>query len=152
MSAYGIYSVLATDDVLTDLVQVYRYSDLPAEGINREDFPQAYTSIGILRPMVVVKGRGSIPTRDVHDAGDQYTTTRQVVELWMYNDRAAGWATLHLAADRIYALLHDRQVANSFQVLLVNEIDDERDPDIGDACMLKREYQVIGFKRPNEEV
>lgn len=143
-----IYDVLAADDDLTDIVKVFRHKEVPVSGIDRDTFPEVYDSNGLMLPFIVVKGRGNIPNRDLVSVEEQYSSTRQVVELWFHDDRDAGWDTLDEAANRCYALLHDQQVTDSFNVRLVNEIDEERDPELGNACLARRDYEVIGFKVP----
>lgn len=144
--AGAIYTVLAADATLTALVQVFQHRAVPATSIDRETYPESYDANGLLLPRLVVKGRGTIPDGRIEDMDSQYASVRQVVELWFHADRDAGWDTLEAAADRCYALLQYRKVAGSFQVKLVNEIDEERDPDMGDACLARRDYEVIGFK------
>jgi len=143
-----VFDLLSVDTDLIALVKVFAHRDVPNSGIDRETFPAAYDENGFMLPFLVVRGRGDIPTNDVVDAEDQYVSVRSVVELWFHADRDAGWDILEEAADRCYVLLQYQQIAGSFNCRLVNEIDEERQPDLGDACFARRDYEVIGFKAP----
>lgn len=146
MSSYPelIYNRLAADDALTNIVQVFNSGDVPVEGINRDNFPQAYDLNALLTPILIVKGRGNIPTSGLR--AYKTTSTRQIVELWLYDDRDEGWDAIEQAAELCYGLLQDERVTGTFQMRLFNEIDNERDVDMGNACMLRRDYEVIGYK------
>lgn len=144
--ANTIYNLLIADDDLTDLVQVFNHSDIPAEGVSRDTFPQAFDTNGILAPYIVVKGRGNIPNRQIVEVTEKISSTRQIVEVWIYDDRDEGWDTIHQAANICYGLLHDEQIEGSFNCTLFNEIDEERDPDQGGACFARQDYAVIGLR------
>ena len=144
--AEAVYDVLNADPTLVAILTggVYLYRDLGPEGINREDTPDAFNSAGLMLPLVIVKGRGNIPTSFLRDEGAQYASTRQVIECWLYDDREAGWDTLKSAAQQIYALLHDRQVAGSFGMQWVNQVDEFREESMSWACSTREDYAVIG--------
>lgn len=144
-----IHTRLSADSTLTTLLTggVKLYRDLPAEGISRQSMPSAYTSAGILKPIGVVRGRAIVPTNTLRDRDAQYVSTRQIVEIWLYTDRAAGYDTLYSAAERIFALLQDRPTTGTFGLALVNAINDEREPAMQQSCMLRRDYEIIGRKK-----
>lgn len=147
--AQAVYDRLEADATLLTLLsgRIYLYHDLPSKGISRATMPNVYSGYqgsGPLLPLCVVKGRGLIPQPALRDYTTQYTSAAQVIELYFYNDQAAGWDTLKTAADRAYALLHERPLPDSFQCVLVNAVEDMRDPEMENACLLRRDYQITG--------
>lgn len=145
----AIHARLNSDSTLTTLLTggVKLYRDLPTAGISRQSMANAYGADGRLKPIAVVRGRAVVPTNTLRDADGQYTSTRQIVEIWFYDDPAAGYDTLYSAAERAYFLLQDRPVTDTFNVSLVNEINDEREPAMQQSCMLRRDYEIIGRKK-----
>lgn len=147
--AAAVYDLLAASDELTAIVTVLSYREIPGGALNRKTVPEAYHENGLLKPNVVVKGRGNIPDGAVRDTEEQTVSTRQVIELWFHDDRDAGYDTILEAADICYDLLEEQRVPGSFNIRLVNEIDEERLPDLGDACFARRDYLVVGLKAPS---
>lgn len=144
--ADAIYTILSEDDTLLDTLTggVYLKKNLTPEGIDREETEDAYDDDGLLLPIAIVKARGNIPTFELRDEAEQLTSTEQVVEVWFHNDRDAGWGALETAADRVYALLHDKQIPGGFRATLVNEVTDFRDPEMDNACTQRLDFQVTG--------
>lgn len=127
---------------------IYDGRDVPDEGINREDYPDAYDSNGLLQPVAVVRGRRVIPDNGFRVPKAQYVAVSQVVEILFYDDKSAGWDTIETAAQMVYELLQDQQVNNAYNCTLVNVIEEERAPELGGACFMKLEFQVTGRKQP----
>jgi hypothetical protein len=149
MSAVDLIQArLSADATLTSALTggVLLYRSLPAE-VNPTTLPGIFNGVR-LKPFAVVKGRvlTELPG-GLRDIG--YMNTRQVVEIYLYDDKSQNWSTLYAAADRIYALLQDTPVNGVFQVQLSNEVNDEREqlmPALRGAVMLRRDYEVIGRK------
>lgn len=146
----SVYDLLNADAPLLALLTggLYLGRDVPEEGINREDYPAAYDSNGMLQPIAVVRGRRVIPDTSFRVPEAQYVAVSQVVEIWFYDDKDAGWDTLDSAAQVVYELLQDQQIAEAYNCLLVNTIEEERDPDLGGACMTRLDFSIAGRKQP----
>lgn len=143
----AVHTVLSADSTLLSLLTggVFNYDSLPADGISRTAYSSAYNATtGLLKPIVVVKGRGVTPEGSLRDANGQYISVRQVVELWFYADRDAGYTTIKSAADRAYALLQDKGLTAAFNCRLVNSLDSLRASEMQDAVSIRRDYEVIG--------
>lgn len=141
-----VYNRLIIDAPLISALTggIYLYSSLPVEGISRKDTPSAYDSTTLkMKPMLVVKGRALVPTSSLKDPETQYTSARQIIEIYLYDDPFNGWSALFGAADRVYELLQDRPSGMS-SLTLVNVIDFERNSALNNCCMLRRDYEVIG--------
>jgi hypothetical protein len=147
-----IHTRLAADATLVAIMTggIVLYSTLKGKGVSRTTLPSAYTQVAgkptTLKPLLVVKGRAVTPTNTLRDHSEQYVSTRQVVELWLYNDSGAGWTALANGAARAYTLLQDRPVTGSFSISLTSEILDEREPTMDEACFIRNDYEVIGRK------
>lgn len=127
---------------------LYYAADIPAAGINRETLPAAYNSSnGRLKPICVVRGRDVISLRFLRDATGQYTSTRQMIELWFYQDGGLGWDALVTPRDRAYVLLQEIPVSGTFHLVLDDRTDEDagmRAPEIANACFLRDVYEAIG--------
>lgn len=93
---------------------VYVYGALPPEGITRETVPAAFDADGYLKPLAVVKMRMLVADGEVEDLLDQDASTRQVVELWLYQDRL--YDKIDLALPLLKALFHGYKFTDSFPV------------------------------------
>ena len=123
---------------------LYAYEGLSGEGITRKTLAGAY-STGFLAPCGVVKGRALIPFGGVRDQESQYTSVRQVIEIWLYADAGAGLTTLTSAANRIYKVLEGQTVTNSHPLRwLSQESFVERELQQARAILI--EFEVIGYR------
>jgi hypothetical protein len=142
-----VYDRLAADETLTDILTggVYFADDLPGEGITKKTYPDVWNGVR-LKPFAVVKGRGVIPTFDVRDKEAQLTSTNQVIEIWLYNDRDAGYTTIKQARDQIYTLLHERPVTGTFALWFDQELKMPRADELGSAVTLRLDYMSVAYK------
>jgi hypothetical protein len=133
---------LAADVPLMALLTggIYNYEALKRNGIKGET---AAWNSGLMKPCCVVKPRPHVPFGDIKDAATQFSTSRQVIELWLYNDGDAGYTTLRSAQALIYASLHLRRVVGAFQLRFTGDLA-APDPLLNDAATLRLEYTVIG--------
>lgn len=148
--AQAVFDLLDADAPLAALLTggVYVGRDVPQEGINREDYPDAYGSNGLLQPIAVVRGRRVIPDNAVRVPQDKFVAVGQVVEIWFYDDKAAGWDTIDAAALLVYGLLQDEQISEAYNCTLVNRIVEERDPELGGACFVRLDFSIVGRMLP----
>lgn len=145
--ADDIRTLLAADGTLMGFLTggLYTFSQTGRMGINRDDTPDAFND-GVLKPCGVVKGRATVPFGDLADPANQFITVRQVVEVWIYDDGAAGYTAIRNALNRIYLLLHDKQMAGVYRMRFVNGIEDERASELNNACWERADYAVFGQK------
>lgn len=119
---------------------VYQSGLVGLEGITRETTPAAFSS-GYLRPCALVKQRGNVFTGEVEDYTDLSAAARQVVEVWLYEDR--GYTAIDAAAARIYALFQGYQFGGTFDIRLANVIDRQRDAgSLNGASLARLDWQV----------
>jgi len=120
---------------------VYTSSAVGPEGITRDTTPTAFDASGYLKPCALVRQRGSVPTGEVVDYNDRTTSARQIVEIWLYQDR--GYSAIDTALARLYVLFQGHQWSNSFETRLANVLDRQRDPGaLAGASMARQEWQV----------
>jgi hypothetical protein len=94
----------------------------------------------LLKKTIVVTGRDELPTDAIRDKAVQFTTARQIVEVWIYQDRDKGWP--FDVRDRVFTLLHEKPLPGTFGLVLVNNIK-VRAVELGGACLLRSDYEVI---------
>jgi hypothetical protein len=148
----SLYTVLNTDTDLIALLTggVYAVKDLPANEFNSKNCPDAWdAATGVMRPSIVLRGRASVPQWQIPDMAAQFVDIRQVIEMYLYDDRYAGWGTITDAADRIYELLQWKFISGAGMVSLINQFDDTRAPEYADACMVRVDYAVEAVKAPH---
>lgn len=111
------------------------------DGITREETAAAFDTDGYLKPTALVKQRANVPDGNVKDYGAQVTSTTQIVEIWLYQDR--GYDQLDLAAARLYVLFYGKLLAGSFELDLVNVIDRQYDRGaLKGASMIRQDWAV----------
>jgi hypothetical protein len=115
---------------------VYQSGVLGEDGITRASTPAAFSTY--LLPCCMVKQRGNVPDNHVRSYDPQATSAVQVIELWLYCDKDAGYAPLDAASDRLYTLFEGHRFTNSFEVQLSNTIDRQRDQGALKGASLKR--------------
>lgn len=129
---------------------VYTYSGAPPTGagrlgINRDSTPNAYDSTTrLLKPCALCKQRSTVPDGQVVDPVAQAQSTRTVVEVWLYSDGAS--AAPETAASLIVTLLHERYAGGS-RFVLMNRIDDFRDPEMERANVIRLDFEVAKVRR-----
>jgi hypothetical protein len=124
---------------------VYDYDEVGRLGLGRDVAPTAYGTNGIIKPCVVVKGRGPRPTGAVQDDVLQVSSTSEVVEIWLYQDE--GYTTIKTMEDRIYTLLHGKQVSGAFVCRWAGTaLADQRDDTLGNVSVEREDYQVIALR------
>lgn len=144
--ARDVYTRLNADSTLLAIATggVYQVETLPTEGISREALPGAFGSSGFLNPLVVVRGRDTVPTSALRDANTQYTTATQVVECWLYDDADAGYSALDSMGQRIYALLQETPVTGAFACTLDRVVNGGRAPEMTYALFQRWDFSFVG--------
>lgn len=105
---------MAADTTLMAILTggVYAAGDLGPEGLTRDTAPSAFDASGFLKPCAVVRERALVPDGWVHDQESQAASARQIVEVWLYQDR--GFDKIDSALARLYALFQGYRLGNAF--------------------------------------
>lgn len=144
----AVHTLLAADATLTTTLTggVLLYRSLGVGGLSRSSSPAAYTSAGVLKPTLVLKGRALLPFGGLQDMQLQYLSARQVIELWFYDHLT--WTTIRTARDRAYSLLHGTMLDTGGRLHWFNRLEDDRDPQMQGAAFLRDDYEVFGGLEP----
>ncbi len=124
---------------------IYANSSLDENGINRDTKPAAYDSNGYLKPVLVIKSREARVTNELVDVKEQYTTTRQPVELYFLADASAGYTTITSARAITRGLFMFKGVSGAYYARLINYLEYIRDDLLNNACLHKDVYEVSGY-------
>jgi hypothetical protein len=138
--AGGVYTLLTG--------KIYTYEETGMLGIDRQSTPNAYdTATPKLKPCAVVKQRDPIPDGGIRSDHAQKVSYRQVIEIWLYNDGAAGFATLRTVKARLFVVLHGKQIVGSTKLagFWIGGPDGLRDPNLDNACVVRADYVVRGL-------
>lgn len=137
-----ITALLTADATLTALLTggIHAFESLPRNGV--KELSAAWAN-GRMKPLAVVKGRSHVPFGGIKDTQTQFTTSRQIVEIWLYNDGDQKYTTLRSAQDRIFTLLHLKRIAGAYQIRYVSDLI-APDPVLNNAATIRLEYAVIG--------
>jgi hypothetical protein len=148
MSARGeIKTILEADGALlaTATGGIWDWDETGRLGISRETTPDAYTSAGVIQPCLLVKSRGRLPDGQAHDTSLQTASTREIVEIWFYQDE--GYDSIDTMKARVFALLQDRQVPGTFRCRWAgNPVQEQRDPAMGNISVEREDYQVTALR------
>lgn len=123
---------------------IYSSGEVGPEGITRDTTPGAFAG-GYLLPCALVRERSEIPDGVVRDLVEQRTSTSQIVEVWVYQDR--GFDQIDAALAMIYTLMQGYAFADSFPVewaLTVNRLRDEGA--LSGASVARQDWQVFTIR------
>jgi hypothetical protein len=140
-----IAAILNADATLLLLLTggVHTASTVGPLGINSASVAAAFDANGYLKPTALVRQRNKVPTGDVLDFDAQIESARQIVEVWLYADSGAGYATLDTAAARVRTLLMGETLTGSFELRLALWIDRQRDEGaLSGAALQRLDWQV----------
>lgn len=122
---------------------IYTFDDTGREGISTRTTPGAFAN-GLLKPCVVVKCRAQIYDGGPRDVG--LASYRAVVELWFYDDGDTGYTTIEAAQARAFVILDNYPIGtHSYVVRWLSNTIKDRDPELGNAAMLRTDYEVRGM-------
>lgn len=124
---------------------IWDYDETGRLGLSLETTPGAYTAAGIIKPAIVVKGRGARPQGQINDEAARTLSTREIVEIWFYQDE--GYDTIATMRNRVFTLLHEVRVEGTFRAqwagnILANMTDDE----MGNISVERDDYAVTALK------
>ncbi len=120
---------------------VWSFDETGRLGLSRTLTPAAFDSTGRIKPCVLLKVRSRGPFGGIADGGSQFVATREVLEVWLYED--TGYANIDIMRDRVFTLLHNVQLSGSFACLWEWDVRGARDTDL-DASVERSDYAVIG--------
>lgn len=88
---------------------IYDWDETGRMGIGRNNAATAaaFTS-GIIKPCLLLKLRTSVPFGGVADDSLKVVSTREMLEVWAYQD--SGYSTIKSMLDRVYALIQGERL------------------------------------------
>lgn len=124
---------------------VFKTETTGVEGIVRETAPTAFDANGYLKPCALVRQRALIPDGIVEDDIEQDTSVRQVVEIWLYEDR--GYTSIDAAASRLFVLFQGYQFADAFPAKLISQIERQRDMGaLNNASLGRLDFEIFSVR------
>lgn len=128
--------------LLTATGGVWSWDETGRMGLNRTNTPGAFTN-GIIKPCVLVKASTDLPVDGIADDPAQVVGMRERIECWFYADNS--FTAIDSMKDRVFVLLHGKQLAGTFVCRHAGDFGQFRDIDL-DAFTLRSDYAVI-YKR-----
>ncbi len=119
---------------------VWDFDETGRLGLSRTVTPAAFDSNGRIKPCVLLKLRSSTPDSHLRDDAGQYSSTVDMLEVWFYQD--AGYDSIETMRNRVYALLHAKQLTGAFAVHWAGDVRGQRDVEL-DASVERSQYQVF---------
>ena len=119
---------------------IWDFDETGHKGINRTVTPTAFDAAGTIKPCILIRLRSETPAGGLNDDPAQYVSTRQIVELWLY--QYGGYSTIETMRTRCYSLLHGQQLAGTFVVTWAGDVRGQRDLEL-DASVERSDYQGI---------
>ena len=137
-----IRDVLAGDVTLAGLLVggVYSFAQTGRSGISRASLAEAFDNAsGFLQPCAVVKAGVVAQAEAIRDS---VAGSRQLVEVYLYNDGDSDYATINAARDRVVALLDRQWIGGAGWLRQVGGADDGRDPKLNGAAVIRVDFEV----------
>ncbi len=139
-----IKTVLEADATLLALATggIYSFDETGRRGIARgvTAVADAFDSSGIVQPSILVSERQITPDLSLQDNSNQYMSARQVCEVYCYADEDYG--TIEAMRDRVYVLIHAKQLSGMFRCEWAGTVRGPRDTEI-DAWVEREDYLCI---------
>ena len=134
-------AILEADSTLlaTATGGVWSLDETGSEGINRTTNPTAFDSSLNIKPCVLIKLRSTTPDYILADDANQYVSAKEMIECWLYQFNA--YDQIEIMKLRIFALLHAKQLAGTFQVRWTFDTQPMRDIEL-DAFVMRSDYQA----------
>lgn len=117
---------------------VWDYNETGRLGLNRELTPSAFAD-GIIKPTILLKSRSINPDYILADDANQYVSTREMLEAWLYQD--TGYSAIDTMKQRIHVLLHAKQLSGTFSCRWDGDLRPPRDTDL-DANVDRVDYEI----------
>lgn len=151
MSSYAdeIVTLLSADVTLMGYLTggVINFPAGGRKGLNRIMVPGAFDeNLGLLKPTCVILETDESADGQAVDGQGIFMSTVTPEYLWIYDHGDNGYSTIEAAHDRIYKLLHAKQITGAFQVLWQKSIRFKREPLLKDAGYFRAQYNVYGFR------
>lgn len=119
---------------------VWDYDETGRMGLSRTITPAAFDSGKRIKPCVLLKTRERVPDGELVEDANQLASYRQMLEVWLYED--TGYTNIDTMADRVYALLHGKQLTGTFHVVWTGDYrPGQRDLDL-DANLQRSDYLI----------
>lgn len=120
------------------------FDELGGIGININSFPSAFDSNLQLKPLIVIRERAIIPTREIADEDSQATSITQSVDIHFMQDRRLGWGALETGQATVFSLLQFKRIGQrAFSLRSSSRM--ERDRGMDNACILWSVYDTFGI-------
>lgn len=142
-----IKTVLAADATLlaTATGGVYVWSDTNRLGISIETVPDAFnTTTGLIKPCLLIKGRGERPDGGFADDTTQIVSTSEIVEIWFYED--TGYTNIEAMRARVYRLLHGKYISTHIVRWAGDPLVQMRDEAMGNVSVERSDYEIRSVK------
>lgn len=118
---------------------VWDYDETGRLGLSRELTAAAFDTNGIIKPAVLLKLRSINPDYALADDANQYVSTREMLEIWLYQD--TGYSAIETMKQRIHTLLHAKQLTGTFSCRWDGDLRPPRDTDL-DANVDRVDFEI----------
>lgn len=145
----GIKTLLEADTATMAILTggVYTDDETDRNGIGRTNTPSAYDANGFLKPCAYVKERAQIGNWGGALGNDGFTGTRQVFEIWLYDDVSR--TAIASARDLLIPLLQ-RTLITGFGRLRYLGFLKEYAPELNNAPFFRVDFELIGLLGESE--
>lgn len=146
--AKEIVDYLSTDATLVALLTggLYCLEDVGQEGITFSNTPSAWDGPN-LKPCLVVKGRDTMPTREIVDEVEQVMSYRRIIQIFIYAE--LGEDTLEQAAQLVYNNLQNKSPFTGAVMILFGGDAGRQAEELAGANFVRQDYMLYGLKQPS---
>lgn len=140
----SIKTLITADSAIMTLLTggVFTDDETDRNGIGRKSTPTAYDADKFLKPCAYVKERAQLGNWGGATGNSGFTGTRQVFEIWLYDDRV--YSTIEVVRDAAIPLLQ-RALIGSVGRLRYLGFFKERAPELNSAAFYRIDFELIGL-------
>ena len=122
---------------------VWDLGEAGPNGLSRTTTGAAFDANEIIKPAILLKSRGERPDGQLVDEAEQYSSTREALEIYAYQD--SGYDDIETMLDRCFVLLHAQQLSGTFMALWSGRSPQAPDEALG-ANVQRDEYIIHASK------
>lgn len=142
-TAEDIQTTLEADVTLMAILTggVFVSSEMGPYGFTRDTGAAAFDSTtGLIKPCLYIKTRSNQDDDGINDGGSTTQSTRQINELYFYDDEHTGYAVIRSARSRVKALLHNKEIGTIYGLRRFNKVETAHDPTLN-AALERDDYE-----------
>lgn len=124
---------------------IVTFDETGRNGIGRTSTPSLFSGVR-LQPCGLVKERTLSVLGQIGDTAANVVSARGFIEIYLYNDGDAGYATIKSAKEILYDALNGRFITGAGFMRWQIDIDDMHDSSLNNAASVRSDYMITKIR------